>query len=189
MWRLGVAGAVLALAWFAATRTGLAADAVETALATCWSCHGDRIPPKDPTIPLIQGQRAAYLEKQLLAFRDGTREDQIMSSMAASIPRPELARASTLIAAMPWPKPKAAAPASAPETVAACQACHGPDLAGGASPEGDAPRIAGQFAEYLEERMVAFARGDQPAAKTMTIVMKGMSAAERAALAKYLAEL
>ena len=166
-----------------------AADTVETALASCRACHADSLPPKDATVPIIQGQQAAYLEKQLLDFRAGTREDQIMSSMAASIPRPDLPRAAALIAAMPWPKPRAASPPAAPGAVAACQACHGADLGGGPSPEGVAPRLAGQFAEYLDDRMGVFARGGQPAAKTMTAIMKSMTAAERAALAKYLAEL
>ena len=180
---------IFAVAFASMPPTVFAADAVETALAACWSCHGDKIPPKDPTIPLIQGQQAAYLEKQLLAFRDGTREDQIMSSMAATIARPEIARASALIAAIPWPKPKADAATPAPDAVAACQACHGADLGGGASPEGVAPRLAGQFARYLDDRMAAFARGEHAAARTMTAVMKGLPAGDRAALAKYLAEL
>ena len=109
--------------------------------------------------------------------------------MAATIPRPEIARAAALIASIPWPKPKAAAAAPAPDAIAACQACHGADLGGGASPEGVAPRLAGQFARYLDDRMAAFARGEQATARTMTAVMKSLPAGERAALAKYLSEL
>src|SRR3954447_24339833 len=47
------------------SRGAVAADPVEAALTTCWSCHGSAGEPKDPTIPIIWGQLAPYLEKQL----------------------------------------------------------------------------------------------------------------------------
>ncbi len=175
--------------------TGLAisaafgADAVEQAVASCWACHGAGSPPKDPSIPMIQGQQAAYLEKQLHDFRSGQRDDQIMSSMAESIPAKETARAAAMIAAMTWPKMASPSPAATPDSAVACQACHGVDFAGGPGPEGVAPRLAGQFAEYLEARMAAFARGDNSSAKTMAAMMKALDAAERAQLARYLAGL
>ena len=167
----------------------LAADAVDQAVASCWGCHGAGGPPKDPTIPVIQGQQAGYLEKQLHDFRGGQREDQIMSSMAESIPAKETARAVAMIAAMPWPKIEAASGAPEPDSVVACQSCHGADFAGGAGPEGVAPRLGGQFATYLEAQMSAFARGERASAKTMTLMMKALDAAERGKIAKYLAGL
>jgi len=168
---------------------GLAADAVEQAVAGCWGCHGAGGAPKDPTIPVIQGQQPAYLEKQLHDFRSGQREDQIMSSMAESIPAKETARAAVIIAAMPWPRIEAASGAPEPDSVVACQSCHGADFAGGPGPEGVAPRLAGQFAAYLEAQMGAFARGERAKSKTMTLMMKSLDAGERARIAKYLASL
>ena len=167
----------------------LAADAVETAVGSCWSCHGAGGPPKDPTIPIIQGQQAGYLEKQLHDFRSGERENQIMSSMAESIRPQDMARASAMIAAMPWPRRGAQAGEPAPDSVASCQGCHGADLTGAPGPEGVAPRLAGQFAEYLADQMGAFARGERPKAKTMTLMMKSLDAAERGKIANYLAGL
>ena len=110
-----------------------AANALETALVTCWSCHGAEGLPHDPTVPIIQGQQAKYLEKQLRDFREGDREDQIMSSMAESIPFKDLARAAELIAAKTWPaRPVEGAPAAEPGVVATCKACHefGPPTSG-----------------------------------------------------------
>ena len=95
----------------------LSADAVETAVSSCWSCHGAGGPPKDPTIPIIQGQQAGYLEKQLHDFRSGERENQIMSSMAESIRPADVARASAMIAAMPWLRGGAQAGETAPGQV------------------------------------------------------------------------
>lgn len=167
----------------------LGADAVERAVASCWACHGAGAAPKDPTMPIIQGQQAAYLETQLDAFRSGKREDQIMSSMAESIPARENARAAAMIAALAWPKVAGAATAPAPDSAIACQSCHGADFTGGPGPEGVAPRLAGQFAQYLEARMGAFSRGEIASAATMTAMMKALDADERAKLAKYLSGL
>ena len=167
----------------------VAADAVEQAVAGCWGCHGAGAAPKDPTIPVIQGQQAAYLEKQLHDFRSGQRDDQIMSSMAESIPAKETARAAAMIAAMPWPNIEGASSAPEPDAVVVCQSCHGADFAGGPGPEGVAPRLAGQFATYLEAQMGAFARGERAKSKTMTLMMKSLDASERARIAKYLAGL
>ena len=169
------------------TTKGESRDAVETALSQCWSCHGKETAPKDASIPLIQGQSAAYLEKQLKDFRAGTRDSQIMSSMAEAVRRDDIPKASAILAAMQWPKISGAEALPAPDAAAACAACHGAGLLGAQSPEGPAPRLAGQFAEYLDEQMGAFARGERANAKTMTAMMKALSAAERLALAKYLA--
>ena len=166
----------------------LAADAVERAVESCWACHGAGAAPKDPTLPIIQGQQAAYLQKQLDDFRSGKREDQIMSSMAESIPPKENARVAAMIAALAWPKTGASS-APAPDSAVACQACHGADFMGGPSPEGVAPRLGGQFAEYLEARMGSFARGEIASAVTMTAMMKALDAAERTKIARYLAGL
>ena len=187
--RMGwIACLVLSLTGFSVGQA-IAADAVEQAVASCWGCHGAGAAPKDPTIPVIQGQQAAYLEKQLHDFRGGQREDQIMSSMAESIPAKETVRAAAMIAAMPWPKIEAASGTPEPDSVVACQSCHGADFAGGPGPEGVAPRLGGQFAVYLEAQMGVFARGERAQSKTMTLMMKSLDAAERARIAKYLAGL
>lgn len=172
-----------------AEKVALAADAVEQVVASCWDCHGAGRAPKDPTIPVIQGQQAGYLEKQLHDFRSGQREDQIMSSMAESLPANQTARAAAMIAAMNWPKIEGGAGAPEPDSVVACQSCHGADFAGGPGPEGVAPRLGGQFAVYLEAQMSAFARGERASATTMTAMMKALDVAERAKIAKYLAGL
>ncbi len=176
-----------AIVFLAAPAAARAADAVEAALDQCWSCHGKEAAPKDASIPVIQGQSAAYLEKQLKDFRAGTRDSQIMSSMAEAVRRDDIPRAAAILAAMPWPKISGAVQAPAPDAAAACAGCHGAAMLGGPSPEGAAPRLAGQTAEYLGAEMDAFARGERANAKTMTAMMKALSAQERKALAGYLA--
>ncbi len=182
------AGLVLLMAT-AAPGVAFAADALEAAVGSCWACHGAGGPPRDASIPIIQGQQVGYLEKQLHDFRSGVREDQIMSSMAESIPPKDMGRAAAMIAVMPWPKVAGATAEAAPDSIAACQSCHGADFTGGPGPEGVAPRLAGQFAPYLEAQMGVFARGERPKAQTMTLMMKALDASEREKIARYLAGL
>ena len=48
----------------------------------CAGCHGAKGSSANPLWRNLAGQKAAYLVKQLRAFRDGTREDPVMSAMA-----------------------------------------------------------------------------------------------------------
>ena len=180
--------ATLALAVVGFAADARAADALDGTLATCWSCHGVEGASNDHTLPILWGQNAKYIEKQIRDFREGDREDQIMSSMASSIKKDDISRAASLIAAKAWPKTQAVA-AAAPDSIEACKGCHGSDLTGGESPEGPAPRLAGQFAEYLTAQMEAFAHGDRRNQKTMQAMMKSLKPDERAGLAAYLAGL
>ena len=79
---------------FALVAPACAQSALDNQLGVCWSCHGVEGKPKDPSVPIIWGQQAAYLEKQMRDFRSGDRDSQIMASMAESVrtPLPMLTR-------------------------------------------------------------------------------------------------
>lgn len=49
----------------------------------CQVCHGKGGVSTNPTYPILAGQHAKYLVKQLKAFRSGTRKDPIMNGIAA----------------------------------------------------------------------------------------------------------
>lgn len=49
---------------------------------TCAGCHGPAGVSSNPLWPNLAGQKEAYLVKQIKAFRDGTRNDPMMSPMA-----------------------------------------------------------------------------------------------------------
>ena len=51
----------------------------------CQICHGKGGHSTKPTYPILAGQHAQYIQKQLKAFKDGTRKDPIMSGMAAAL--------------------------------------------------------------------------------------------------------
>jgi len=49
---------------------------------TCAGCHGAEGVSANPLWPNLAGQQGAYMVKQMKAFRDGGREDPMMSPMA-----------------------------------------------------------------------------------------------------------
>ncbi len=59
--------------------------------ATCTACHGADGNSTNPLWPKLAGQHAAYLEKQMKDFRDGKRQDPLMSSMATALSDSDIA--------------------------------------------------------------------------------------------------
>ena len=57
-------------------------NAGRTKAASCASCHGGIGNSMMPLFPKLAAQNEGYLVKQMKAFRDGTREDPMMSPMA-----------------------------------------------------------------------------------------------------------
>jgi cytochrome c553 len=52
---------------------------------SCQVCHGKGGKSTNESYPVLAGQHAAYIRKQLHAFKDGTRKDPIMNGMAAPL--------------------------------------------------------------------------------------------------------
>lgn len=62
----------------------IAAGHVEAA-AVCAACHGENGISVADHIPHLAGQRAAYIEAQLEAFRDGSRKNELMGVIAPQL--------------------------------------------------------------------------------------------------------
>lgn len=58
-------------------RAGLA----EFSVTACMACHGPDGKGVQPNFPRLSGQHAVYIEKQLLAFKDGSRSDPMMNGI------------------------------------------------------------------------------------------------------------
>lgn len=78
-WSL-VFGTLLLAGGSAAVAADLAAGKAKA--ASCAGCHGVDGISNNPLWPNLAGQKAPYLVKQLKAFRDGARQDPMMSAMA-----------------------------------------------------------------------------------------------------------
>jgi cytochrome c553 len=68
------------------------------------------------------------------------------------------------------------------QKVVACVSCHGPEAQG----KGPAPRLAGQNAEYTEDQLTKFRKGDRRHAPEMTMVTRDLDADQAKAAAAYL---
>jgi len=76
-----LAASVLAVSASSAMAAGDAAKGKAKA-ASCAACHGTDGISKVPTYPNLKGQKAAYVVKQLKAFKSGTRKDPTMNAMS-----------------------------------------------------------------------------------------------------------
>lgn len=63
---------------------GSETEGIEAA-ATCVACHGQNGISMSPTWPTLAGQHEDYLLHALNQYRDGTRNDPVMSQMAATL--------------------------------------------------------------------------------------------------------
>jgi cytochrome c553 len=143
-------------------------DAGRVAAQLCASCHGPRGQSISPAFPRLAGQQQVYLEIQLKAFRDRTRgdpmaqayhwgmtppmTDETIGKLAVyySEQKPVLGKAGdpTLVQTGRVVYEQGIPAASVPK----CLTCHGKDAEGSVM----FPRLAGQHAEYLLERLVMF---------------------------------
>lgn len=73
--------------------TGLAADAAagKARAATCIACHGANGISNNDMWPNLAGQKAGYLALQMKAFRDGQRQNPMMSPMVAGLSDEDIA--------------------------------------------------------------------------------------------------
>jgi cytochrome c553 len=160
-------------------------------LLVCNTCHGGGGVPSNPSVPIIWGQQENYLLKQLHDFDTKERNVEVMTWMSKTFTPAELAPTATNFAKKGWPAKKTnVAATTAPRGIAVCQSCHSQNFMGAVQAEGmTTPRLAGQNYEYLVESMRRFAEGERTNNADMVQIMKGVSAADREAMARYLSGL
>jgi cytochrome c553 len=177
----------------------------QLAKQVCAACHAADGNSVAPANPKLAAQHANYLYKQLTNFKaeggkKAARESALMAGMVANLSDADM-RALAAFYASQKPKPAAASDKDlaalgqkiwrggiAGKSVAACAGCHGPD---GAGIPGQYPRLAGQFAEYVDAQLKLFRAGGR--ANDANGMMRGvagrMSDQEIRAVAEYAAGL
>ena len=81
-----------------------AANDIEATAQLCAACHGQNGVPSDPkTVPIIWGQEPSYLFKQMRNYRNGERDNPIMSPIAKSLAEEDLRKIASYFAAKSWP--------------------------------------------------------------------------------------
>jgi cytochrome c553 len=135
----------------------------------CGRCHGvDGTGRGAGAFPRLAGQRRGYLYASLRAYADDARQSGVMEPVAAALSDEEMRELAAYYARLPAGGPAmgaadliargaAIAARGLPEKrVPACAPCHGP-AATRRNPH--YPRLAGQYARYLELQLELFARG------------------------------
>ena len=188
--KVGLAVLIPLLAPLFVGTSALAADPIEAKAKICATCHGENGVPQLKTTPVIAGQDTGYLFYQLRDFKNGSRKNDLMSPIAATLQQEDLLPLAEYFSKQKWPnlqQPAAAddvaAKAQAAVASVGCIGCHLDHFQG----DGTTARLAGQHQDYLQKTMMDFrtgARGNNPG---MSDLMKSTSPDAITALAAYLA--
>jgi len=65
----------------------------------CAACHSSDGSRGSPANPILQGQHADYLVKQLVEYKEGKRDNPVMKAIAASLALPDMRNVSAFYAA------------------------------------------------------------------------------------------
>ena len=170
MFRL-IAGVALLCPFVAvAADFGDAVQGGKTAAQVCAACHGSDGNSSLPVNPVLAGQHAEYLYKQLKNFKSGERQNAAMMAMVAPLSDADMRNLAAYYA-----QQKPVIPGASDKDlvergrqifrggivdagVAACSGCHSPN---GAGVPIQFPRLAGQHAEYVATQLRAFRTGER----------------------------
>jgi cytochrome c553 len=148
----------------------------------CRTCHGLDGYAQIPIAPHIGGEPKDYLEAQLMAFKTGAREHEMMSIVSAGLTAQQISDVAAWYAShtVTATLPEGVAESDAP---VACVSCHGVD---GISAALDAPNLAGEVNIYIDTQLKAFRVGKRRHA-IMTEIAADMSDEEIRAVADWYA--
>jgi len=164
----------------------------------CGACHTADGSRGAPANPIIAGQHAEYLVKQLTEFKSGLRSNPVMKGFAATLSDDDMKNVAAFYASK-QAKPGFARQKDlvrlgekiyrggiADRAVPACAGCHSPTGAGIPS---QYPRIGGQHADYTEAQLIAFRGGARVNSAQMNAIAAKMNDREIKAVADYMAGL
>ena len=164
----------------------------------CAACHTADGSRGSPANPILQGQHAEYLAKQLAEFKDGKRKNPIMQGMAAPLSDDDIKNVTAFYAsksAKPgFAKNKDLATLGekiyrggiAERQIPACAGCHSPN---GAGLPAQYPRLGGQHSDYVKTQLTNFRQGERTNNVQMSSIAANLSDKEIEALSDYVAGL
>ena len=127
-----------------------------TAGAACAGCHGADGVSGNPANPSLAGQDATYLASALQAYKQGTRSDETMKGLAASLDDSAVKNVSAFYASQEPKQPNVRKPLTAEEWAQRCDRCHGVN---GNSADPRVPALAAQRLDYLEKVLQDYRTG------------------------------
>lgn len=196
------------------TRTGKPLlDGQKLAETQCAACHGTDGNSTDPQYPKLAGQDPYYIDRQLHAFKRGSRKSDIMSGIASRLSENQIVELARYFSAQQVKPDLVKDPQLAAigadifrypgAGVPPCIVCHG---RGGYGPgfghggmmgghmgmmmgsPGVVPNLYGQHAAYIVRQLAAFARGERRSG-VMGPIASAWRARDHRAVAEYLSGL
>ena len=182
---------------------GPSPPAPEAITGNCARCHGVDGMGRGGAFPRLAGQRAEYLEGALVAYARGERRSGFMEPVAANLGLDDIQAIARYFARQPPPPPaigdvdpatlalgRRIVEEGIPERlVPACSECHGPVP----TPRNrHYPRLAGQYADYLELQLGLFRgnrRGGSPYHPLMLKIAGQLTEEQVRAVSRYYASL
>jgi len=184
--------ALLALLLANSGANGQDIEAGKAKAQVCAACHGADGNAVAPIYPNLAGQTWRYLYVQLKDFKEGRRQNDIMSPLAATLSREDMMNIANYFTSLPV-KANPFTPdddkvkrgkAKADETL--CTMCH----QGGFSGQNEIPRVAGQQYDYVIAQLRNFkSRTRTNDAGNMTSVAQTLSETDMENIAHYLVSL
>jgi cytochrome c553 len=136
-------------------KTPAAGDAAagKAASASCGGCHGEDGVSSSPATPSLAGQDAQFLAAALLEYKDGSRVNDTMKGLAASLDDKAMKNLAAYFASQTPKAPNVRKPLSTAEWVERCNRCHGVN---GNSTDPRFPMLASQRVEYLQKALLDY---------------------------------
>lgn len=119
----------------------------------CAKCHNETGVSDDVDVPSIAGQRATYMFKQLMDFKNERRDDRDMIKNAKKLSEQQMIDISTWFSLQERPAMVGGEPLL---VVKVCDSCHEKEVVEKDNRIEVAPILAGQVRNYLENTMQAF---------------------------------
>jgi cytochrome c553 len=177
-----------------------AADAVagKNKSTLCAACHGPDGNSINPVWPSLAGQNQSYLAKQLRDYRDGSRKNINMTSIAAALEDQDIADLAAYYTSLSakagttkekYVKLGSKIYSGGVTGVLACTACHGPK--GNGLDAAGFPKISGQKVQYVINQLNYFKNGSRTSSANsmMNDIAAKMNDEQIEAIANYLAGL
>ena len=156
-------------------------------LTACTACHNDKMVAN----PILDGQHAKYIEKQLHDLKKDLRIHAQMQGIAKTLDDKQIADLSKAFASKKWananPKSNPAIQEEGKNLVRKgnCTRCHGSELEG----TYNIPRLAGQRAQYLKTTLLQYKNKERNNFPPMSSMLNRYSEEEIGVMAEYIAGL
>lgn len=187
-----VVASILALASFSLSAHAQDIEAGKKKAEACVACHGPDGNSQSSTFPVLAGQSDRYLYLQLRDYKEGRRQNPLMSPIAAGLEKQDMRDLAAYFSKQKQERTGFKSDVARVEAGAKkaeeslCAMCH----LGGMKGQNEVPRLAGQYPDYVITQLKSFkARERTNDAGNMTSLAQTLSEEDMVNLAHWISNL